>query len=71
MRSKNMNNGGIAGSGIFGLIGTTIRCDADDDSMYCIFMKFVNVIFMVCLLLYVAYVAYQVFGPMLFKRKRL
>ena len=36
------NNGGIGGSGIFGFFGTSVRCDADDQSMYCNFMKFMN-----------------------------
>jgi hypothetical protein len=52
------SNGGILGSGIFGLFGTTIQCDATDNSLYCSFMKFVNIliaIVMICAILYLAY----------------
>jgi uncharacterized membrane protein YedE/YeeE len=52
------SNGGILGSGIFGLFGTTIQCKSTDDSMYCSFMKFVNIliaIVMICAILYLAY----------------
>jgi uncharacterized membrane protein YedE/YeeE len=52
------SNGGILGSGIFGLFGTTIQCQSTDDSMYCTFMKFVNILIaavMICAILYLAY----------------
>jgi len=52
------SNGGILGSGIFGLFGTTIQCDSTDDSMYCNFMKFVNILIaavMICAILYLGY----------------
>ena len=52
------SSGGIFGSGIFGLFGTTIQCQATDDSMYCTFMKFVNILIaavMICGILYLAY----------------
>lgn len=38
------NNGGIGGSGIFGLIGTTVQCKAEDKSPYCTFAKLMNII---------------------------
>jgi hypothetical protein len=53
------SNGGIMGSGIFGFFGTTIRCDATDESMYCQIMKLFNlliVLFVVCVFSYYAYV---------------
>jgi len=37
-------NGGIGGSGIFGLIGTTVQCKSDDSSPYCTAAKVINVI---------------------------
>ena len=52
------SSGGILGSGIFGLFGTTIQCQATDSSMYCSFMKFVNILIaavMICAILYLAY----------------
>lgn len=53
------NNGGIAGSGIFGFLGTTIHCDAKDNSLYCSTMKFMNLFFMTCLFLAVIYYIYS------------
>ena len=52
------SNGGIFGSGIFGLFGTTIQCQSTDTSMYCTFMKFVNILIaavMICAILYLGY----------------
>jgi len=60
-------NGGIMGSGIFGMFGTTIRCDATDNSMYCSIMKFFNLFFMIFLVFFVLWVIYQFAYP-LFKR---
>jgi hypothetical protein len=56
---NNAGNGGILGSGIFGMFGTTIQCKSDDHSMYCNFMKFVNFIIMAAFILYIAYVVYS------------
>jgi membrane associated rhomboid family serine protease len=66
MRQNNQNappntgNGGILGSGIFGMFGTTIQCKSDDHSMYCNFMKLVNFIIMAALVLFIAYIVYSV-----------
>jgi len=32
------SNGGIMGSGVFGMFGTTIQCKSEDNSLYCSFM---------------------------------
>ena len=50
-------NGGIGGSGIFGGIGTVVQCSASDNSIYCSLAKFVNMLFMILLLLYISYFA--------------
>ena len=31
------SNGGIGGSGVFGLFGSTVTCKSDDNSYYCWF----------------------------------
>ena len=52
------SNGGILGSGIFGLFGTVVNCDATDTSMYCSLMKFINVLIAIgtiCAILYIGY----------------
>jgi hypothetical protein len=35
---------GIGGSGVFGLVGTTVQCSAGDNSLYCKSAKAINVI---------------------------
>ena len=41
-KSSSASSGGIFNSGIFGFVGTTIQCDANDGSVYCNVMKFFN-----------------------------
>lgn len=48
--------GGIADSGIFGLLGTTVQCDADDKSMFCRFAKFMNILLWVLILVGILYI---------------
>jgi hypothetical protein len=57
--ASNLSNGGVAGSGIFGMVGTTIRCDANDTSMYCNIMKFFNLLLVVFGVLVILYVIYN------------
>lgn len=60
--SSGGSSGGILGSGIFGLFGTTIRCDSTDTSIYCSIMKIFNlliVFFVVCYFMYIAYTYYN------------
>lgn len=61
------DNGGIAGSGIFGHFGTMINCSSSDDSLYCNFMKFFNVLMVVGVILFVLYYIYIIFFA---KRRR-
>jgi len=57
--STSANNGGILGSGIFGLFGTTIQCKSEDDSIYCNIMKLFNLLIVVFV---VAFVLYYIFS---------
>ena len=52
-------NGGIGGSGIFGMIGTTVQCPASDNSYYCNFMKFIQVVMWIGILLFIIYFFYS------------
>lgn len=52
---SSMGNGGIGGSGIFGMFGTVVQCKSDDTSMYCSLAKLINVIFMVFILGFILY----------------
>jgi len=56
-----MNNGGIMGSGIFGMFGTTVQCKADDTSTFCTLSKIVNMIIMIGFLILVVYLIYMAF----------
>jgi hypothetical protein len=60
--SRSRGNGGIGGSGIFGLFGTTIH--SKDTSMYCNIMKLFNLILIALIIYYLA----SAFMPNLFKR---
>jgi hypothetical protein len=51
-------NGGIMGSGIFGMFGTTVHCDSKDDSYFCELSKMVNTLIMIIFLVIVLYVVY-------------
>ena len=53
--------GGILGSGIFGVFGTTIRCDSKDDSTYCNIMKIFNLLIVFFVVVYILYIIYGIF----------
>ena len=55
------SNGGIMGSGIFGFFGTTIKCDATNNSMYCTIMKFFNLFIVLMFVFFIFYFAYSYF----------
>jgi hypothetical protein len=62
--------GGILGSGIFGVFGTTIRCDSKDDSTYCNIMKLFNLLIVFFFFIYILYIVYGIFiAPAMRKRR--
>lgn len=64
------SGGGILGSGIFGLFGTIVKCDAADDSMYCSIMKLFNLLMVFMIVSYILFIAYNFFRPAISMRKR-
>ena len=73
--SDNSGNGGIMGSGIFGMFGSTVHCDANNNSFYCSVTKLVNLIimfFFLAMVIYLLYVAYNYFtkGKSVFGRRK-
>ena len=57
-------NGGIMGSGIFGMFGSTVHCDANSNSFYCSITKLVNLIimfFFLAIVIYLLYIAFNYF----------
>ena len=57
--NTNASNGGIMGSGVFGMFGTMIQCKAEDSSLYCSFMKIFNVMIVVLVILLILYAVYS------------
>ena len=47
-------NGGIGGTGVFGLFGSTVTCKSEDNSFYCLFVKFFNLLFKSSNLLFIS-----------------
>lgn len=69
------NNGGIMGSGIFGMFGSTVHCDANSNSFYCSITKLVNLImmfFFLAIVIYLIYIAFNYFtkGKKLLGRRK-
>jgi hypothetical protein len=62
-------NGGIAGSGVFGMFGSTVVCKSEDNSYYCNFMKFFNVLVIVLIILFILYFVYTYFLSIKSKRR--
>ena len=59
------SNGGILGSGIFGMFGSQVVCKGTDDTIYCNIMKMFNVlmaVIMVCLIIYFLYYVLKMFA---------
>lgn len=54
-----LNNGGIMGSGIFGMFGTMVNCDAESNSYYCNFMKIFNILMILAIIFFVLYFLYN------------
>jgi hypothetical protein len=66
-KTSTSSNGGILGSGVFGLFGTTIKCDSTDNSLYCNIMKLFNLLIVLFVLGYILYFAYLFLSPYYFK----
>lgn len=56
------NNGGIMGSGIFGMVGSSVHCNANDTSLYCSLSKLVSGLMMLLFLFAIFYLIYFVFN---------
>lgn len=51
--ARSGSSGGMGGSGVFGLIGTTVQCDAENQGAYCTMAKLVNVFIWIMIILFV------------------
>lgn len=74
LKSPNVNttssSGGIMGSGIFGMFGSTVHCDANNNSFYCSITKVVNLIIMFFFIFVVLYLLYFAFNYFTKGKKR-
>jgi len=70
MPKTQASNGGIMGSGIFGMFGTVIQCKDSDDSFFCNFMKAFNIFMVVLFLIFIFYTIYTMFIAPAFKKRR-
>lgn len=68
--SFSQNNGGIAGSGVFGFFGSTVNCKSDDNSYYCNFLKIFNVIIMSIVLIFIIITIISFLYPFFTKKGR-
>jgi hypothetical protein len=68
--AKGVSNGGIAGSGIFGLFGTVVNCSSTDESIYCSIMKLFNLIIVLGIVSYILFFIYVSFIKPTFKNKK-
>ena len=66
----NSGNGGIMGSGVFGMFGTTVHCSATDTSFFCQFMKVFNILMVVGIILFVLSFVYMMFIKPALKKRR-
>ena len=41
---SSLSNGGMFGTGVFGLFGSIVTCKAEDDSVYCQIIKMFNLL---------------------------
>jgi hypothetical protein len=68
-KSISGSNGGVLGSGIFGLFGTVINCDSTDNSLYCTIMKIFNLLIVFLVVVYILYIVHMLFIKPLLKIK--
>lgn len=61
-KSTTGSSGGIADSGIFGLVGTTVECSADDKSLYCRFARLINILIWIFMIVAILFAAKQFFS---------
>jgi hypothetical protein len=63
--------GGLGGSGIFGMIGTVVHCDNNDESWYCLIMKMFNLLIVFLVVISILTVVYNYLSTTSLFRKKL
>ena len=60
------SNGGVLGSGIFGMFGSQVVCKGTDDTLYCNIMKWFNVLIVIIMFFVIVYFIYYVLKNFVF-----
>jgi hypothetical protein len=58
------------GAGLVGVFGTTIKCEATDNSLFCNIMKLLNVIIAFFIIICIFYTIYTYASPFLKKGRK-
>lgn len=66
MSGGSSNNGGILGSGIFGMFGSQVVCKGTDDTIYCNIMKMFNVLIVIIMFFVILYFIYYILKTFVF-----
>jgi len=66
LSGSSSNNGGILGSGIFGMFGSQVVCKGTDDTIYCNIMKMFNVLIVIIIFFVILYFIYYVLKTFVF-----
>ena len=67
--TSSSGNNGIMGSGIFGHFGSFVNCNSQDNSMYCNFVKFFNILIMLSAIIGIIYFIYIFVSPYFIKKR--
>jgi len=69
LTQSSTGSNGIIGSGVFGHFGSFVNCNSQDNSMYCNFVKFFNVLIMLMVIIGIIYFIYKFASPYFMKKK--
>ena len=64
------NNGGILGSGIFGMFGSQVVCKGTDETIYCNIMKMFNILIVIIMFFVIVYFVYYIFKTFVFSSRK-
>ena len=69
-KGGNFSNGGIGGSGVFGMVGSVTVCQSTDNSFYCVVSRYFSLFTMFVFFSYILYVFYTlVIYPLMRSKK--
>jgi hypothetical protein len=57
--ASSSSNGGMFGSGVFGMFGSTVMCKSEDKSIYCQIIKLFNLLIILFVVIFVIIIVYN------------